>query len=54
MGGIPTTPMSRLLTFTQRSRMVRVQCYMHTADYKPQGWYEPAGWILELDKPFRM
>lgn len=53
VGELPTTPMSRLLTFTQGSRTVRVQCYMHTADYKPQGWYEPAGRTLELDKPFR-
>lgn len=45
-------PMSRVLTFTQGSDQVRVQCYLHTSDYAPQGWYPPARRVLKLSKPF--
>lgn len=45
--------MSRLLTFEDGSDEVRVQCYLHTADYASQGWYAPAERILQLSKPFR-
>jgi hypothetical protein len=48
-----TVPMSRLLTFTEGSREVRVQCYLHTSDYAPQGWYANAERMLLLSKPFR-
>jgi hypothetical protein len=48
-----TVPMSRLLTFTEGSREVRIQCYLHTADYAPQGWYAAAERTLRLSKPFR-
>jgi hypothetical protein len=48
-----SVPMSRLLTFTDGSREVRVQCYLHTADHAPQGWYARAERVLELGKPFR-
>jgi hypothetical protein len=48
-----TLPMSRLLTFTAGSCEVRVQCYLHTSDYAPQGWYAPAERVLHLSKPFR-
>jgi hypothetical protein len=44
--------MSRLITFTEGSRQVRVQCYLHTAQYRPLGWYERAERVLELSKPF--
>lgn len=37
-----TVPMSRLLTFREGDDRVRVQCYLHTAGYAPQGWYAPA------------
>ena len=47
-----TTPMSRLLTFVDGSPEVRVQCYMHTSQYAPQGWYPKAERILRLPKPF--
>jgi hypothetical protein len=47
-----TLPMSRLLTFTEGSREVVVQCYLHTSDYAPQGWYERAERRLLLSKPF--
>jgi hypothetical protein len=45
-------PMSRLLTFEQGSDQVRVQCYLHTSDHAPQGWYGPAERVLPLSKPF--
>ncbi|HIQ23182.1 MAG TPA: hypothetical protein EYH34_18310 [Planctomycetes bacterium] len=47
-------PMSRLLSFVDGSNQVRVQCYLHTADFAPQGWYAPAERTLLLNKPFRM
>ncbi len=47
-------PMSRLLTFTDGSDTLRVQCYLHTSDFAPQGWYEPAERTLKLSKPFRI
>jgi len=46
--------MSRLLTFTDGSDEVRVQCFLHTSDFAPQGWYEPVEKTLKLSKPFRM
>lgn len=48
-----TLPMSRLLTFTEGSDEVKVQCYLHTSDYAPQGWYGSAERVLRLSKPFR-
>ena len=33
-------PMSRLLAFTPGSSELNVKCYMHTSEYRPQGWYE--------------
>lgn len=49
-----TLPMSRLLTFTEGSDMVRVQCYLHTSQHAPQGWYEKAERVIRISKPFRM
>ena len=49
-----TLPMSRLLTFTEGSREVRVQCYLHTCQYAPQGWYAPAERVVRLSKPFHL
>ncbi len=46
-------PMSRVLTFTQGSRNVRVRCYLHTGEYKPQGWYEEKDRILTINKKFK-
>jgi hypothetical protein len=48
-----TVPMSRLLTFVDGSPDVRVQCYLHTSQYAPQGWYPKAERTLHLSKPFR-
>lgn len=51
--GRTTLPMSRLLTFTAGSDEVRVQCYLHTSDYAPQGWYGRAERVIKLGKAFQ-
>jgi hypothetical protein len=48
-----SVPMSRLLTFTEGSRELRVQCYLHTSDHARQGWYAKAERVLKLSKPFQ-
>lgn len=52
--GPVNVPKSRLLTFREGSRKVRVRCYMHTDEFLPQGWYDGAERILELDRPFTL
>ncbi|MBI3935401.1 MAG: metallophosphoesterase [Betaproteobacteria bacterium] len=47
-------PMSRLLTFQTGSSELRIECYLHTSDYAPQGWYAPAGRIVPLRRPFSL
>lgn len=47
-------PMSRLLTFTEGSRLVRVQCYLHSNDFARRGWYAKAERTLLLSQPFRL
>ncbi len=47
-------PLSRLLTFTEGSNEVRVQCYLHTNTHAAQGWYPKVEQIIRLNKPFRM
>lgn len=47
-------PMSRLLTFTDGSAGVRVECYLHTNTHAPRGWYPKAERVITLGKPFRM
>lgn len=47
-----SVPSSRLLTFTQGSDQVRLQYYLHSDDYRPRGWYEPAERLLKLSRPF--
>lgn len=49
---LTTVPMSRLSTFTQNSDEVLAQCYLHTSDHAPQGWYKPAERRIKLNKPF--
>jgi hypothetical protein len=51
---VPRTsvPKSRLLIFTEGSDHVRVQCYMHTSEFLPQGWYAKAERVLQLSRPF--
>ena len=46
-------PMSRLLTFTEGSNEVRVECYLHTSEHAPQGWYSTAERVIRLNKPFK-
>ncbi len=53
-GATRSRPMSRLLTFTEGSAEVRVQCYLHTNTHAPQGWYAEAERVITLGKPFRM
>ncbi len=45
-------PMSRLFTFEEGSDEVRVQCYLHTSQYAPQGFYGPSERVLKLRHPF--
>lgn len=49
-----TVPISRLLTFTEGSSEVRVECYLHTSDYAPQGFYKKVERTLPLSKPLRL
>ncbi len=48
----PNPPKSRLLTFVEGSREVRVRCYMHTGEFLPQGWYDKAERTLQISRPF--
>jgi hypothetical protein len=50
--GPENVPKSRLLTFAQGSDEVRVQCYMHSDEFLPQGWYQKAERVLKLARPF--
>jgi len=50
---ITTLPLSRLLTFTPGSPEVRVQCYLHTSQHAPQGWYDKAEKVIGLRTPFQ-
>jgi hypothetical protein len=47
-------PRSWLLTFTDGSDQVTAQCYLHSNDYAPQGWYTKNDRVIKLSKPFRM
>lgn len=53
-GANHSMPMSRLLTFTEGSRHLRVQCYLHTTEYASRGWYDRAERKVELSKPFQI
>ena len=50
--GSLNVPKSRVLTFREGSSDVRVQCYMHTDEFLPQGWYDAAERTLQLTGPF--
>jgi len=50
-GAEVSMPMSRLLTFTPGSDKVRVQCYPHTAEFAPQGWYRKVERTMRLRDP---
>jgi hypothetical protein len=49
--GRTNVPMSRLLSI--RGNQVRVQCYMHTSQYVPQGWYAKKERTLDLKRAFQ-
>lgn len=49
-----TLPMSRLLTFTDGSDQVRVQCYLHTSQHAAQGWYAKAERTIRISRPFEV
>ena len=51
---VSPVPMSRRLTFMPGSDELRVQCYLHTSDFAPQGWYDPAERTVKLSRPFSM
>ena len=51
-GAERSRPMSRLLTFTEGSSEVLVQCWLHTNTHAPQGWYSKAERTISLSKPF--
>jgi hypothetical protein len=50
---ITTLPISRRLTFQPGSEQVKVQCYLHTSQHAPQGWYDRAEKTLVLPRPFQ-
>lgn len=52
--GSTNVPMSRLLTFREKSREVVAQCYMHTDEFLPQGWYKKAERRLKLSRDFSL
>jgi hypothetical protein len=45
-------PMSRLFTFEDGSDEVRIQLYLHTDEFAPQGFYEPSERSAKLRKAF--
>ena len=51
---VPETsvPKSRILTFTEGSDQVQVDCYLHSGEFMPEGWYERASRTLRLSQPF--
>ena len=53
-GSRTAMPMSRLLTFTEGSDQVRVQCYLHSSEFAAQGWYANAERTIRIRWPFRM
>jgi hypothetical protein len=49
-----TMPLSRLFTFEDGSQEVRVQCYLHTSDFAPQGWYPSAERTIHLNRSVQL
>jgi hypothetical protein len=45
--------MSRLLTFVAGSDEVLIQCYLHTDQRAPKGWYKPAERRVRIGKAFQ-
>jgi hypothetical protein len=46
-------PRSWLLTFADGSQQMSAQCYLHTSDFAPQGWYPKFDRVIKLSKAFR-
>jgi hypothetical protein len=46
-------PRSWLLTFVEDSNEVTAQCYLHSNDFAPQGWYDKFDRTIRLSRPFR-
>jgi hypothetical protein len=46
-------PRSWLLTFTEGSDEVTARCYLHGAEFAPQGWYDEVTRVIRLPQPFR-
>ncbi|WP_420437985.1 hypothetical protein [Candidatus Poriferisodalis sp.] len=47
-----SVPKSHVLTFTEGSDEVRVRCYMHTDEFRTQGWYTDDEQVLKLSQSF--
>lgn len=45
-------PHSRLFTFEEGSRIATIECYMHSDEYREQGFYPEKKLNIELTKPF--
>lgn len=45
-------PLSRLFTFEEGSDQVRVQCYLHSGEFAPEGWWEAGERTLPLRQRF--
>ena len=54
MGAAENCVRSWLLTFTDSSEEVTAQCYAHTSDHVPQGWYPKFDRVIKLSKQFKM
>ncbi len=54
--GQPTNciPRSWLLTLSDGSDELTSQCYLHTSDYAPQGWFPKFDRKIKLSKPFKL
>ena len=50
--GNPNPTKSRLLTFTTDSKEVKIQCYIHTDEFLPKGWYHERELLLPLSQSF--
>lgn len=45
-------PMSRLLTFADGSDQAQIDCYLHTDEYRPAGFYAEKSETIQLTKPY--
>jgi len=48
----PVPPKSRLLTFTEGSNELDMQCYIHTSEFLPVGWYDSVRRVAPLRHQF--